>query len=143
MRTTGPPARARATSTGTPSAAQSAASNGYLRLAGGFLFQWGSGSTTLGSGSITYPIPFPNSVYAVMATITGGAATGSLNDRTLVVSGASRGIGLAIALEAARHGANVVLLAKTAEPHPKLKGTVFTAAEEIEAAGGKAAAVIA
>ena len=70
------------------------------------------------------------------------AATGSLNDRTLVVSGASRGIGLAIALEAARHGANVVLLAKTAEPHPKLKGTVFTAAEEIEAAGGKAAAVV-
>ena len=62
----------------------------------------------------------------------------TLADRTLVVSGASRGIGLAIALEAARHGANVVLLAKTAEPHPKLKGTVFTAAEEIEAAGGKA-----
>lgn len=59
---------------GTPSAAQSAASNGYLRLAGGFLFQWGSGSTTLGSGSITYPIPFPNNVYSVMATITGGAA---------------------------------------------------------------------
>ena len=65
-----------------------------------------------------------------------------LQDRTLVVSGASRGIGLAIALGAARQGANVVLLAKTAEPHPKLKGTVFTAAEEIEAAGGKAAAVV-
>lgn len=66
----------------------------------------------------------------------------TLADRTLVVSGASRGIGLAIALGAARHGANVVLLAKTAEPHPKLKGTVFTAAAEIESAGGKAAAVV-
>ena len=59
-------------------------------------------------------------------------------DRTLVVSGGSRGIGLAIALGAARHGANVVLLAKTAEPHPKLPGTVHTAAAEIEEAGGKA-----
>ena len=66
----------------------------------------------------------------------------SLTDRTLVVSGGSRGIGLAIALGAARHGANVVLLAKTAEPHPKLPGTVFTAAAEIEAAGGKAVAVV-
>ncbi|WP_407666278.1 SDR family oxidoreductase [Mycobacterium pinniadriaticum] len=66
----------------------------------------------------------------------------SLTDRTLVVSGGSRGIGLAIALGAARHGANVVLLAKTAEPHPKLPGTVYTAAAEIEAAGGKAIAVV-
>ena len=65
-----------------------------------------------------------------------------LTDRTLVVSGASRGIGLAIALGAARHGANVVLLAKTAEPHPKLPGTVYTAAKDIEAAGGKAVAVV-
>ncbi|WP_432246515.1 SDR family oxidoreductase [Mycolicibacterium sp. ELW1] len=66
----------------------------------------------------------------------------SLTDRTLVVSGGSRGIGLAIASGAARRGANVVLLAKTAEPHPKLPGTVYTAAAEIEAAGGKAIAVV-
>ncbi|WP_280416817.1 SDR family oxidoreductase [Nocardia carnea] len=66
----------------------------------------------------------------------------NLTDRTLVVSGASRGIGLAIALSAARRGANVVLLAKTAQPHPKLPGTVHTAVADIEAAGGKAAAVV-
>lgn len=65
-----------------------------------------------------------------------------LTDRTMVISGASRGIGLAIALAAARQGANVALLAKTAEPHTRLPGTVFTAAAEIEAAGGKAAAVV-
>ncbi|MFZ0834761.1 MAG: NAD(P)-dependent oxidoreductase [Mycobacterium sp.] len=65
-----------------------------------------------------------------------------LADRTLVISGASRGIGLAIGLGAARHGANVVLLAKTDQPHPKLPGTVHTAAADIEAAGGKAAAVV-
>ncbi|MEV5834939.1 SDR family oxidoreductase [Nocardia sp. NPDC052112] len=65
-----------------------------------------------------------------------------LTNRTMVISGASRGIGLAIAVAAARRGANVVLLAKTAEPHPRLPGTVYTAAAEIEAAGGKAAAVV-
>jgi citronellol/citronellal dehydrogenase len=64
--------------------------------------------------------------------------TGSLKGKTLFVTGASRGIGLAIALEAARHGANVAVAAKTVEPHPKLEGTIFTAAEAIEAAGGKA-----
>ncbi|MEB3021963.1 SDR family oxidoreductase [[Mycobacterium] crassicus] len=62
--------------------------------------------------------------------------------RTMLVSGGSRGIGLAIGLGAARLGANVVLLAKTAEPHPRLPGTVHTAAAEIEAAGGKALAVV-
>src|SRR6478609_6622254 len=71
-----------------------------------------------------------------------GQSNRSLADRTLVVSGASRGIGLAIALAAARRGANVVLLAKTAEPHPKLPGTVHTAVAEIEAAGGKGVAVV-
>jgi citronellol/citronellal dehydrogenase len=62
----------------------------------------------------------------------------SLQGKTLFVTGASRGIGLAIALRAARDGANVAIAAKTAEPHPKLPGTIYTAAEEIEKAGGKA-----
>jgi citronellol/citronellal dehydrogenase len=66
----------------------------------------------------------------------------SLKDKTLFISGASRGIGLQIALRAAQDGANVALIAKTAEPHPKLPGTVFTAAEEIEAAGGKALPIV-
>ncbi|CAN7553309.1 SDR family oxidoreductase [Mycolicibacterium frederiksbergense] len=65
-----------------------------------------------------------------------------LADRTLVVSGGSRGIGLAIALGAAQQGANVVLLAKTAEPHPKLPGTVHTAVADVEAVGAKAVAVV-
>ena len=65
-----------------------------------------------------------------------------LADRTLLVSGGSRGIGLAIALGAARQGANVVLLAKTAEPHPKLPGTVHTAGADVEAVGAKAVAVV-
>ena len=66
----------------------------------------------------------------------------SLSGKTLFISGASRGIGLAIALRAARDGANVALIAKTAEPHPKLEGTVYTAAEQIEAAGGKALPIV-
>jgi len=67
---------------------------------------------------------------------------GSLAGKTLFISGGSRGIGLAIAVRAARDGANVALIAKTAEPHPKLEGTVFTAAEQIEAAGGSALPVV-
>jgi len=66
----------------------------------------------------------------------------SLKDKTVFISGGSRGIGLAIALRAAEDGANVTIAAKTAEPHPKLPGTIYTAAEEIEAAGGKALPVV-
>ena len=61
-----------------------------------------------------------------------------LKGKTVFVSGGSRGIGLAIALRAAKDGANVVIAAKTTEPHPKLPGTIYSAAEEIERAGGKA-----
>jgi citronellol/citronellal dehydrogenase len=66
----------------------------------------------------------------------------SLADKTLFISGGSRGIGLEIALRAARDGANVALIAKTAEPNPKLPGTVFTAAAKIEAAGGRALPIV-
>ncbi len=62
----------------------------------------------------------------------------SLTGKTLFITGASRGIGLAVALRAARDGANVAIAAKTESPHPKLPGTIHTAAEEIEAAGGRA-----
>src|SRR5260221_1013842 len=62
----------------------------------------------------------------------------SLGSKTLFVTGASRGIGLAIALRAARDGANIAIAAKTVKPDPRLPGTIFTAAEEIEKAGGKA-----
>ena len=66
----------------------------------------------------------------------------NLKNKTLFVSGASRGIGLAIAKRAAKDGANIILAAKTAEPHPKLPGTIYTAAEEIEDVGGKALPVV-
>ncbi|MFT4624009.1 MAG: citronellol/citronellal dehydrogenase [Myxococcota bacterium] len=66
----------------------------------------------------------------------------SLSGRTLFITGGSRGIGKAIALRAARDGANVCIAAKTATPNPRLPGTVFSAAEEIEAAGGKALPVV-
>lgn len=62
----------------------------------------------------------------------------SLQGKTLFITGASRGIGLAIALKAARDGANIAVAAKTAEPHPKLPGTIYSAAAEIEEAGGRA-----
>jgi len=66
----------------------------------------------------------------------------SLAGKTLFITGASRGIGLAIGLRAARDGANVAIAAKTADPHPKLPGTIYSAAEEIEKAGGKALPLI-
>jgi citronellol/citronellal dehydrogenase len=66
----------------------------------------------------------------------------SLSGKTMFISGASRGIGLAIAKRAARDGASVALIAKTAEPHPKLPGTVYTAANEIEDAGGQALPIV-
>lgn len=66
----------------------------------------------------------------------------NLAGKTLFITGASRGIGLAIAKRAAQDGANIVIAAKTAEPHPKLPGTIYTAAEEIEALGGKALPLI-
>ena len=65
-----------------------------------------------------------------------------LADKTLFISGASRGIGLAIALRAAADGANIAIAAKTDTPHPKLPGTIHTAAEQIEAAGGKALPIV-
>jgi NAD(P)-dependent dehydrogenase (short-subunit alcohol dehydrogenase family) len=68
-------------------------------------------------------------------------ANNLLADRTVVISGGSRGIGLAIGIAAAKQGANVVLLAKTGT-HPRLPGTVHTAAADVEAAGGKALAVV-
>ena len=62
----------------------------------------------------------------------------SLAGKTIFISGGSRGIGLAIALRAARDGANIAVAAKTAEPHAKLEGTIYTAAEQIDKAGGRA-----
>ena len=66
----------------------------------------------------------------------------SLEGKTLFITGATRGIGLAIALRAARDGARVALFGKTAEPQPRLPGTVFTAAADVEAAGGRALALV-
>ena len=66
----------------------------------------------------------------------------SLKGKTLFITGASRGIGLAIALRAARDGANIAIAAKTDTPHPKLPGTIHTAAEEINAAGGQGLALV-
>ena len=61
----------------------------------------------------------------------------SLQGKTLFITGASRGIGREIALRAARDGANIVIAAKSAEPHPKLPGTIFSVAKEVEDAGGR------
>jgi citronellol/citronellal dehydrogenase len=66
----------------------------------------------------------------------------SLRGKTIFITGASRGIGKAIALRAAADGAHIVVAAKTSEPHPSLPGTIHSAAEEIEAAGGRAFACV-
>ena len=66
----------------------------------------------------------------------------SFSGKTLFISGASRGIGLAIAKRVAADGANVALVAKTTEPHPKLPGTIYTAAAEIEEVGGQALPIV-
>src|SRR4051812_46311520 len=66
----------------------------------------------------------------------------TLKGKTLFISGASRGIGKAIALRAARDGANIAIAAKTTDPNPKLPGTIYSAAEEIEKAAGKALACV-
>lgn len=66
----------------------------------------------------------------------------TLDGRTVLISGGSRGIGLAIAVRCARDGANIAMLAKTAEPHPKLEGTIYTAADAVLAAGGQALPIV-
>ncbi|WP_193162799.1 SDR family oxidoreductase [Microbulbifer hainanensis] len=73
--------------------------------------------------------------------ITLTANTGALKGKTIFITGASRGIGRAIALKCAADGANIVIAAKSAEPHPKLPGTIYSVAEEVEAAGGRALAL--
>ncbi|KAL7751097.1 Hydroxysteroid dehydrogenase-like protein 2 [Sorochytrium milnesiophthora] len=70
------------------------------------------------------------------------SATGTLRNKVVFISGASRGIGQAIAMRCARDGAKIVVAAKTAEPHPKLPGTIYTAAKDIEKAGGEALPLI-
>src|SRR5690606_2072891 len=72
----------------------------------------------------------------------GAARMSTLAGKTILMSGGSRGIGLAIALRAARDGANIAMLAKTDTPHPKLAGTIHTAAEQIRGAGGNALPIV-
>ena len=76
-----------------------------------------------------------------LSSFTSTTSPSSLKGKTLFITGASRGIGLAIALRAARDGANIVIAAKTAEPDPRLPGTIHTAAAEVVAAGGQALAL--
>src|SRR5215475_5085456 len=92
-------------------------------------------------GAVVHRAP-RGEVHRAMSTALQGGTRMTLEGKTLFISGASRGVGLAIAIRAARDGANVALIAKTGEPHPKLEGTVYTAAEQIEAAGGRALPVV-
>ena len=66
----------------------------------------------------------------------------NFKDKTVIISGGSRGVGLEIAKTLGKDGANIAILAKTTEPHPTLPGTIYTAAEEIEAVGGKALPIV-
>ncbi len=66
----------------------------------------------------------------------------NFKDRTVIISGGSRGVGLEIAKALGKDGANIAILAKTTEPHPTLPGTIYSAAEEIEAVGGKALPIV-
>jgi citronellol/citronellal dehydrogenase len=77
-----------------------------------------------------------------MTTTANDPHAAPLDGLTLLISGGSRGVGLAIAVRAAQDGANVALLAKTAEPHPRLEGTVYIAAQEIERVGGEALPIV-
>src|SRR5260370_41795397 len=88
------------------------------------------------------PYELASNVLAFPKDQSEGGGIVTLKGKTLFISGGSRGIGLAIALRAARDGANVAIAAKTAEPHPKLKGTIYTAADEVRAAGGKALPIL-
>jgi NAD(P)-dependent dehydrogenase (short-subunit alcohol dehydrogenase family) len=95
------------------------------------------------TGELTATIAglFPDHRFgAIVSGVT--VALMSLKGKTMFISGASRGIGLAIAKRAAQDGANIALVAKTAEPHPKLPGTVYTAAKELEEAGGQALPIV-
>jgi citronellol/citronellal dehydrogenase len=82
------------------------------------------------------------SAFTAEGSRSASASAATLRGKTVFITGASRGIGKAIALRAARDGANVVIAAKTAEPHPKLRGTIHSAAEEVERAGGRAIACV-
>src|SRR4029453_12293913 len=86
--------------------------------------------------------PQPDDADPTHMSIEGAHGQPTLSGKTLFITGASRGIGLAIALRAARDGANIAIAAKTAEPHRHLPGTIYTAATEIEAAGGRALPLI-
>jgi citronellol/citronellal dehydrogenase len=86
--------------------------------------------------------PLTDTPHGADRRVRGGRIHMPLSGKTMFISGASRGIGLAIAKRAAADGANVALVAKTAEPHPKLDGTVYTAAKEIEDVGGHALPIV-